>query len=132
MSKKVLLLSITAVLAIAVFGLGLFIVGHQIALRNLSFKTITPTQAAQAMKNDEFFSDYKENTLIIHGTVSSVTRRGNDTTIGFKTDSTYQTLCKLSNNPSEFKLGDSVVVEAIGGNAVREPAGVLLANCILP
>lgn len=132
MTKRRLLQSAGLVLIIIVVGLVAGFVGQQNALKNLSFKNVSAHQAAQAMKNDEFFSDYKENTLIIRGKVSSATKQGAGTKVGLETSSTYQLFCDLSNDSSNFKVGDNIVIEAIGGSAVRQSSAVLMPDCVSP
>ena len=60
--------------------------GWRMSLNRLTFKTVTATQTANAMKDDSFYSNYNENTLVIHGVVSSVTNQNNDLVIGLKTN----------------------------------------------
>jgi hypothetical protein len=130
MNKNKLLVSIGLVLVVLILGGLSFIGGHQTALRDLSFKNISATQAAQAMKNDEFYSDYNENVLVIHGTISSLSEQGAATLIGLKASSNYKTVCKLGSDSSSFKVGDHIAIEALGGTALRQTSGVLLQNCI--
>jgi len=130
MSKRKLVTHVGLILLIVVIGLVAFLAGHQVALRNLTFKNVSANQAAQAMKNDEFFTDYKENTLIVRGTVSSLNKQGRSTIVGLKTGSSYELLCNLNNGSSNFKAGDNITIEAIGGNAVRQSSAVLLQNCV--
>jgi len=129
MLRNRLVLSVGLVFLILIVAAAAFLGGHQVALRNLTFKNVSATQAAQAMKNDEFYADYKDNTLIIHGTVSSVSQQSGDVIVGLKTNSTYQTLCKLNSAPN-IKPGAAITVAAIGGNAVRQSSAVLLQNCV--
>lgn len=131
MTKRVLVVVICAVLVIAGVAAVSFFVGHQVALRNLSFKTVSPTQAAEAMQKDEFYSDYKENTLIIRGAISSIQQQNGGTTLGLKTSTSFKLFCSLKPKIQSVKIGDEVTIEAIGGNAERQPAAVLLKNCII-
>ena len=126
-----MIVRIAAVLIILFALLAAFVIGHQMALRNLSFKNVSATQAAEAMKNDDFYDNYKENVVIIRGQITSIYKNANTIKIGLKTTSTYGLQCTLNTNFFKGKIGDVITIEGIGGNAVREPAGVLLQNCKL-
>ena len=107
-----------------------FFLGWRIALSSLTIKTVTPTQAANAMKNDNFYSTFNENTLLIHGVISSVTNQNSDKIIGLTSDSSFKTLCDLGNISSSLQKGDTVTVLAGGATAERQPAAVMLKHCI--
>ena len=83
------------------------------------------------MKNDDFYSNFNENTLEIRGIVSSITDRNNDLVIGLATNSTYKAYCDLGHAPSNLQTGNRVTVLAEGPTAVRQPKAVLLKNCIV-
>ena len=112
-------------------GTGLFFLGSKYALDHLSFRQITPTQAANAMKDDHFWSSYRENTLLITGDVISVSKSSNNTVVGFKTDSSYGAECSFANFSGTITKGQTIKVITIANAAEREPAGVKLNNCLL-
>jgi len=111
-------------------GVAGFYGGWRFSLSKLTIKTITPTQAANAMKNDNFYSNYNENTLEIHGVVASITDNNNDFVIGLTANSSYKTYCDLGRTPSNLQKGNRVTVLAEGPTAVRQPSAVMLKNCV--
>ena len=46
------------------------------ALDGLSIKRVTATEIANAMQEDRFYADYRQNTLLVDGIVSSLSMRG--------------------------------------------------------
>jgi hypothetical protein len=109
-----------------------FFLGDQHGVENMTFRQVTPNQIAEAMKNDHFYSSYRENTLMITGTVLSVTKNNNDLLVGFKTDSAYGAFCDFGNAPLATRAGNVITAFAESGAARRQPSAVLLKNCIVP
>lgn len=106
--------------------------GDMFALRSTSFQTVTPTQLANAMKQDDFYATYRENTVIFSGTVTSVSSNGSETNVGIKTASSYSLTCDLANGSNQsHKVGDTRKFAAEAYRANREPAGVLLKGCVV-
>jgi hypothetical protein len=91
---------------------------------------VTPDQIADAMKNDSFFSSYKEKTLIVEGTVLAISDKGGNVILGFKTSSAFQALCNLNVASSSIQAGDTIRVVALGATAARENSAVLLQDCM--
>ena len=85
----------TILLVIFVGGLA-FYLGDYYALDNLAIEQITPNQAANAMKGDYFYSNYREDSLMMEGKINSVSKTGNNFIIGFSTGSSFKTYCQLS------------------------------------
>ncbi len=110
--------------------IGSFFLGWRLTLSNLTIKSITATQAANAMKNDNFYGSYDFNTLEIHGQITTVTKQNDDLIIGLVTHSTFKTLCDLGNTTSNLQKGDKVTVIAEGARAERQTSAVLLKDCI--
>ena len=107
-----------------------FRLGWSEALETLSVQQITPNEAAVAMANDEFYSDYNEATLLIHGSVTSVMMSGSSATVGFATSGT-SVECQLNQLPITAKIGAMITVIAEGSQAQRlSSGGVLLNDCI--
>jgi len=100
-------------------------------LNHMSFKDVTTTQLAAAMRQDEFWSSNRFNTLVFDGTVKSVNTYSNKTTLDFVTSDTYSASCELNNSNTEFKVGKTYEFAAETYQAIRQPNGVLLHNCIL-
>jgi hypothetical protein len=130
MIKNTYLWLVIIVVAFFVIIFGTYLLGWRHSLNNLSIKTATPTQLASAMKSDNFYASYNENTLLVKGIVSSVSKQGSDNVIGLKADSTYQALCDIGKNTPPAK-GSNVSLVAIGATAERQTTAVLLKNCVI-
>lgn len=131
--KQVSFLRVIALVLVLIVVSGVsFFIGDMHALKSMTIKQVTPTDIAQAMKDDHFYSSYRENTLLVKGTVSSVSAHNGDVVIGLKTESTYQALCDLGVSGHVFETGDQVTVLAQSGPALRQPSAVLLKGCTLP
>jgi hypothetical protein len=120
------------VLVIVVAGIVLFLLGDIHAVQNMTIKRITPTQAANAMKADNFYTNYRESSLLVQGTVSSVSNSHNDLVVSFNTSSTFQARCDFGSSAAIFHQGQTITILSEGGAAERQPSAVLLTNCILP
>jgi hypothetical protein len=120
-------------LVILLVGIGgaAFFLGNSIALGNLSVRRVSPDQAAEAMQNDEFYSDYREVTLLVTGTVVSERTTSGGTVIQLATTTTLKTYCQWSQSPSPLQDGETITVVTEGYNAVRLPSGVSLSDCII-
>lgn len=99
-------------------------------LNHLSFNEVTPTQLAAAMRQDEFWSSYRFNTLVFDGKVQSIAKDSGKTTLGFVTSDTYGASCEVTNLKDTFKIGNTYKFEAETYQAERRAHGVLLHNCI--
>lgn len=108
-----------------------FFVGDAYAVGALSVRRVTPDQLAQAMKADEFFSDYREATLLVRGQAASATRGAAGTTLAFQTQVGMTTSCQMGELGSSIHVGDTVTVVTEGADAQRLATGVLLTNCVL-
>jgi hypothetical protein len=76
---------------------GVFSLGDKHGVESMAFRQVSPTELAEAMKYDHFYRSYRENTLLVSGVIVTLTQQGNELILGFKTSSTYQTLCDLGN-----------------------------------
>ena len=122
-----------AALVFVVVAVVAFFVGGTHAMDGLSIKRVTATEIANAMRDDRFFADYGQRTLLVDGTVASKSMRGSDVIAGFKTDSSVQALCDLGSHPaSKPQAGERITVVAEGARAEREPSAVLLNGCVTP
>src|SRR5579884_3303062 len=97
-------------------------------LNNMSFKDVTPTQLAADMRNDEFWSSNRFNTLIFDGKVKAVHTVSNKTTLQFESADAYSAACEL-NTSARFKVGGVYKFAVETYQAERQPNGVLLHNC---
>ena len=121
-----------AVLVVIFIGLGSFFLGDKHGVESMRIKRVTPTEIAQAMKDDHFWRTYRENTLLVTGTLSSVNKTAGDLVIGFKTDSTYGALCDLGNSNQVLHVGERISALGESGPAQRQPSAVLLKGCVIP
>src|ERR1019366_4150156 len=87
------LITLSIIIVFFVIASASFFLGWRNTLNGLTIKTITSTEAANAMKGDNFYSNYNENTLIMHGIISSLQNQKNNYTVGLVTNSTYKTYC---------------------------------------
>ena len=118
------------VLAMILFVIGSFFIGSKYALDHLTISQVSPTQVANAMKDDHFWASYREDTLLISGIVTSVTHSGNKTIVGFNTTSSYGAQCSFINTDSVINIGQSIRVLTIANAAERLTSGVQLNNCL--
>jgi hypothetical protein len=122
------------VFMVIVFALfiGFFFLNSIYTLDHLVIRQITATQAADAIKNDHFWVSYREDTLPLTGEVTSVTKSGNDTEVGLKTDSFYTAECSLKNFQGTITHGQTIKLLTIANDAERMPSGVKLKKCLIP
>ena len=114
--------------------LGGLIIAWQSALytlNHMSFKETTTTQLAAAMRQDEFWSSNRFNTLVFDGKVKSVSTNGSVTTLEFDTSDPYGASCEVNNSSTKFEVGKTYKFGVETYQAQRQPNGVLLHNCNL-
>lgn len=105
--------------------------GGDHALKRLSIERVTPTQVAQAMKNDRFYSDYKLAVLIMRGTVVSVDANKAESTVRFNTNSTFEVTCTFARVQSTVLVGSAITVVSVGADAARQSHGIHLGQCTI-
>jgi hypothetical protein len=98
-------------------------------LNHMSFKDVTPSQMAAAMRQDEFWSSNRFNTLVFKGKVQSINSSDSKTTLDFVTSDSYGASCEVSNLRTKFKVGQTYKFAVESYQAERQPHGVLLHNC---
>jgi hypothetical protein len=108
-----------------------FFFGDVYALGSLSVRQVTPDQLAQAMKADEFYSHFREDTLLVRGPVASVYANAGGITLKFETHGGMTTLCGLDQYPTGTLRGKTVTVVTEGAKAQRVSSGVFLSNCVI-
>ena len=128
---KIIQLIVLAIVLLVVAAVAFFL-GDKHAVQTMTIKRVTPDQAAVAMKGDYFYSNYRENTLLVSGTVSVVSKTSNDLIVTFKTSAAFETMCDFGNFTSAIRPGDTITALSEGGLAERQPSAVLLKNCVLP
>jgi hypothetical protein len=90
---------------------------------------ITADDAARAMAEDRFFSDYGQAILVISGQVGDVTASGNNNTrIALMTSTAAVVICETFGAPA-VQTGDTIQVRVRATDALRDDAGVLLRSC---
>ena len=130
MTKGRLLILVTVLTVLGVAATSFFL-GDAYAVGSLSVRQVTPDQLAQAMKADEFYSDFREDTLLVRGQVASVYGNAGGVTLVFLTSGGMKTLCGLAQHPSATLKGKTVAVVTEGANAQRILSGVFLGNCVI-
>jgi hypothetical protein len=107
-------------------------IGDLQSLRSVTLERVTPTQVAEAMKSDQFFSDYRTTVLIMQGTVVSVDTNKKTSIVRFETNSSFSTSCSFDKAPRIILPGTSITVISVGADATRQPHGAQLGRCIIP
>jgi len=125
---KYALIGFIAVLVI----IAAFLLGWRHGLDNLSIKQITPTQAANAMQGDHFYSDYGENALLVRGTVAASNNNPSNLIVTFITGTGYNAACNFGVYRASFRPGEIITALSMGALAQRQPSGVMLQNCVIP
>jgi hypothetical protein len=128
MRRSRILLTLAILVLFVGVGAAAFFLGDTHAVQAMTVRRATPNDVAEAMKADRFFSTYRENTLILQGTVVSASA----TTLGLETGSDYSLTCALPGPDASVHVGDTVTVLAEGASAERQPSGVLLRECTIP
>ena len=125
---KPILTPLALLAALALAGCG--------ALRGTPVPTPTPAivpisadQAAQAMTNDEFFSDYRNDILQVTGTVSAVRQVNGQTVVELQTSIPRIVRCYLDNPSSAPAAGATVTLQAASADGQREDDAVGLLHC---
>lgn len=130
LSNKLIIISISVFILIIVLLVSSYI-GDMYALGHLTFKEVTPTQLASAMREDDFYPSYRENTLLFSGLVTSSTTQNGTTIINLKSSDSYRVNCELLVQSQNIKVGETYKFESEAYQAERQPTGVLLHNCVV-
>jgi len=129
MNRVTKLILIGALAAILIVGLGAFWFGTLRARQNVGIVRVGVAEVANAMQQDRFYADYGDTVLLFSGKVSTVKQGDKATLVTFVTDRPYSVICQFPTNQT-VKVGQTLSVAAPGGNADRQPHGVLLHNCL--
>jgi hypothetical protein len=131
LTRTRLLLLVVLLVAIAgIISISLYL-GDTYALNGLTFRNVTPDQLANAMHGDEFYSDYRENTLFVRGTVALVTKADQAVTLEFATPGSFKALCQMQQSQPTIQAGDTITVVSEAFTAKRQASAVLLTGCVL-
>ena len=128
--RRLLGLAGLLVLLMAIGGAAFFL-GDSMALGHLSVHRVSPDQAAEAMQDDQFYSDYRDATLLVTGTVVSQRTTSGGTVVQLATTTTFKTFCQWSRSPSPLRDGETITAVTEGYGAVRLPSGVSLSECTI-
>ena len=120
-----------ALVGLVMAVLAAFLAGYAVAVSGLHVEHVTPDRLAQAMSADEFYSDFRHDTVIVRGTVASVSATGSTTTIVFQTAGAWRTECQTTDAGAATWAGDAVTLVAVAITAERLPCGVLLTGCAI-
>lgn len=123
---------IAVVVLVGTAAAGGYFLGDVQAVKGLSIQRTSPRQLAEAMRQDRFYSDYRKSSLLVTGTVASVSRGGGQLIVGFATGSSYGASCDLGAAVAAPRVGQTFTVLALGEAAERLPAGVLLRGAVIP
>ena len=93
---------------------------------------VTADQIAIAMQEDHFFSDYRSETLLVQGTISTVSQQGSSTTVVLSTSVATAVLCDLGTQTTALHAGDAITVSAQSDAAQRADNAIVLKNCSIP
>ena len=132
MARRRIIITAALVLFLIIFGGVLYFLGDKHGVESMTFKRTDPTPLANAMKNDNFYTSYRDNTLLVTGTTKSVSQTAKGIQVVFKTNSSYSVTCNFGSKNPGLRANQTVTVLAQGGSAERQPAGVLLTVCTIP
>ena len=116
---------------VAVVAAASWTLGRQRALASLAFVDVSAGEAAQAMQDDRFFSDYGDKIFVVHGPVAEVNATGSGFTVSVGTGTTVGLTCTIR-APAGLvppPAGSDITIVAPGGTAQREPSSVDLPVC---
>lgn len=91
---------------------------------------ISVQRAVRAMRDDVFFATYKNSTLFIHGTVSSISRQGSGTTVMLDARG-GRVSCDLGKQPSPVSVGRSITIKVANPqqDLSRAADGLTISPC---
>ena len=117
---------------ILIFAIGVaFLFGDKYSLEKLTIKRVSSNQIANAMKGDYFYANYRENSLILTGAVSSVSIINHNVIVEFKTSSSYNAFCDFGSFNPTIVRNQTITIISEGATAIRGPSAVTLESCVL-
>lgn len=126
-----ILLVIVMLGVVAFIGALTFYHGDSRALKNLTIRQVSAESAASAMRNDEFYSDYRENTLLVTGSIATISDHHSRPTIEFTTSGNFKSLCQLTSRQPALRVGERITIVTEAYSALRRPSAVLLNSCVV-
>ena len=124
------MIAVVTVAGLVTLGI-FFLLGDKYGVEHMKIVTATPTVLAQTMLQDEFYSTYRESTIITTGKIASISRSGGSATVTFPTRSQYQTRCQFGGPEPNLATGQTITVIAEGARAQRQSTAVLFVDCRL-
>jgi hypothetical protein len=100
-------------------------------LKQTSIEEVTTTDMASAMRQDDFWSRYRFNTLIFDGKVKSSNTVNDIKSFALVTSDMYGASCVFDNQHTDLKIGETYKFAAVAYQAERQPKGVLLNSCVV-
>jgi hypothetical protein len=109
---------------------GFFWLGFHSGVSGLRIESVSPATLAQAMADDQFYSNYNQATLLIQSRVDGVLRHNGVTTLTLPAPAGRAVSCQLTADPP-IQVGQALTLLTEGAAAVRQPNGVLLTGCVV-
>ena len=131
LTRTRLLLVVLLLVAVAGISSVSLYLGDTYALNGLTVRHATPDQLANAMHGDAFYSEYREDTLTVRGTVAVVTKAGHTVTLEFTTRGSFKALCQMQQSQPTVQAGHTITIVSEAFTAKRQPSAVLLTRCVL-
>jgi len=116
---------------VASVGALAFSYGENRALESLAIRQVSAKSVASAMRNDVFYSSYRENTLLVTGSIATITDQHSRQTIEFATSGHFKSLCHLTSRAPDLRVGERITIVTEAYAALRRPSAVLLNNCLV-
>jgi hypothetical protein len=113
-------------------GVGAFFWGNKTALSALKVERARATQLGNDMQADDFYSTYRESTLLVTARVQSIQRASGSLLVNLHTASAYGVQCQMQNPALNVRPDQTITFVTEGAAADREPHGVRLIGCTIP
>ena len=72
---------------------------------------VTADEVAIAMQEDAFYAKYGQSTLLIDGTINSISQQDNHPLVEFKTVETIKVFCELDSQAAALQAGTAITVQ---------------------
>ena len=126
MSRNVKIILAGVVVLLLIANIGSYWFGNLHARQVAGIQRVTPAEMADAMQQDNFYSNYGGAALLFSGTITSINEKNGMSLAVINTGRPYSVTCQFTTPVSS---GETISIAAPGGSAERLPQGVLLHNC---
>ena len=109
-----------------------FFAGDSHAVQSLKVVAANPTDLGNAMQQDNFYSSFRESTLIVAATATTVDRVHGTQVVTLASGSSYTVRCRMATSSPTVRTGEGITVVTEGATASREAHGVQLNGCVVP